>query len=142
MGGLIFIIKYNGAFLRPSIPHPMGGTISQSELEAVKYIDDGTVAVSVDLKSCLITATEHRRPFISDQRTEHMLPSQNDLLQYYREDTEEFTSVNNMVINKSKTFGMRFNRSRNWDFPLALSFSDGTDVAVSSEHKLLGLIIT
>ena len=55
MGGLIFIIKYNGAFLRPSIPRPIGGPISQSKSEAVKYIDDGTVAVSVDLKSCLVT---------------------------------------------------------------------------------------
>ena len=132
IGGLIFIIKYNGAFLRLSIPRPID----------VKYIDDGTVAVSDDLRSCLITAPEHPRPLTFDQRTEHMHPSQNNLLQYYLEDTKEFTSVNNMVINKPKTFGMKFNRSRNWDFPLALKFSDGTDVAVSSEHKLLGLIIT
>ena len=76
MGGLIFIIKYNGAFLRPSIPRPMKGAISQSKSEAVKYIDDGNY----------------------DQRTEHMLPSQNNLLQCYLEDTLEFISVNNMVL--------------------------------------------
>ena len=50
MGGLIFMIKYNGAFLRPPIPRPINCPVSKSEAKKIKYVDDGTVAVSLDLK--------------------------------------------------------------------------------------------
>ena len=98
--------------------------------------------MSVDLKSCLIPAPELPCPLTFSQRTGHCLPSQNNLLQYFLEDTEVFTNINNMVINKPKTFAMKFNTSRNWDFPVQLSFSDGYEVSVASEHKLLGVVIT
>ena len=124
MGGIIFIIKYNGALLRPSIPRPLQGPVSSSKSIAVKYIDDGTVAVSVNLRSCLSVSQDLPRPLSYDQRTEHFLPSENNLLQYYLEDTEAFTVLNNMVVNKPKTFGIKFNTARNWDFPLELHFSD------------------
>ena len=128
--------------LRPSIPRPITGPITTSKSLAVKYIDDGTVAVSVDLKSCLIQAPELLCPLTFSQRTGHCLPSQNNILEYYLEDTEVFTEMNNMVINKPKSFAMKFNKSRNWDFPVHLSFSDGSEVKVASEQKLLGVIIT
>ena len=51
LGGLIFIIKFNGAFLRPPIPRPL--SYGDSKAEKVKYIDDGTVAVGVNLRSLL-----------------------------------------------------------------------------------------
>ena len=142
LGGLIFIIKYNGALLRPSIPCPITGPITKSGSIALKYIDDGTVAVSVDLKSCLIPAPELPQPLTFSQRTGHFLPPQNNLLQYYLQDTEVFTDHNKMVINKQKTFAIKFNKSRNWDFPVHLSFMDGSEVKVASEHRLLGVIVT
>ena len=54
LGGLIFILKYNGAFLRPPVPRPIRGPVLKAKSEKVKYVDDGTVAVSVDLKASLI----------------------------------------------------------------------------------------
>ena len=60
MGGLIFMIKYNGAFLRPPIPRPINGPVSKSEAKKIKYVDDGTVAVSLDLKQCLVSDPEQR----------------------------------------------------------------------------------
>ena len=54
LGGLIFIIKYNGAFLRPPIPRHIQVPVLKSKSEKVKFVDDGTVAVSIDLKGCLI----------------------------------------------------------------------------------------
>ena len=54
LGGLIFIIKYNGAFLRPPIPPLMTGPVLESKAEKVKFVDDGTVAVSLNLKKCLV----------------------------------------------------------------------------------------
>jgi hypothetical protein len=49
LGGLIFIVKYNGAFLRPPIPRTVIGIVTKSKSEKVKYVDDGSVAVSVNL---------------------------------------------------------------------------------------------
>ena len=54
MGGLIFIIKFNGAFMRPPIPRDISGPISKSKSEKVKYVDDGTIAVSINLKTSLL----------------------------------------------------------------------------------------
>ena len=74
MGGLIFIIKFNGAFLRPEIPRP--GILSNARSVKVKYIDDGTVAVSVDLKTYLVPDPVARpRPVQYEERTGHSLPA-------------------------------------------------------------------
>ena len=127
LGGLIFIIKYNGAFLRPPIPRPITGPVSKSKSKAVKFVDDGTVAVSIELKSCLVPDPEDRvRPHNYHERTGHILPGENNLLQYFISDTEDFVSKNNMVINKEKTKVISFTKSRKWDFPPELKFSDGT----------------
>ena len=70
LGGLIFIIKYNGAFLRPPIPRLIQGPVVKSKAEKVKYVDDGTVAVSIDLKQCLVPDPVNRaRPFNYHSRT-------------------------------------------------------------------------
>ena len=53
MGGLIFIVKYNGAFLRPTVPRNMFGPIKTSQAMAVKFIDDVSVAVNINFKTCL-----------------------------------------------------------------------------------------
>ena len=53
LGGIVFVVKYNGAFLRPPIPRNILGPVTKEKSESVKYIDDGTVAVTVDLKTCL-----------------------------------------------------------------------------------------
>ena len=47
-----------------------------------------------------------------------------------------------MVINMKKTHAMLFNRSRNFDFPPALQFQDGSLVEIVSETTLLGVKIT
>jgi hypothetical protein len=70
LGGLIFIIKYNGAFLRLPIPRLIQGPVVKSKAEKVKYVDDGTVAVSIDLKQCLVPDPVNRaRPFNYHSRT-------------------------------------------------------------------------
>ena len=53
LGGILFMLKYNGAFLRPPIPRNIGGPIAQSVAEKVKFVDDGSIAVSINLKNCL-----------------------------------------------------------------------------------------
>ena len=89
MGGLIFIVKYNGAFLWPPVPRSILGPIQKSKYKSVKFVDDGTVAVSVDLKAKGIP-DPIQRPTSSNyhERTRHVLPKRNNMLQYYIEDTE------------------------------------------------------
>ena len=93
LGGLIFIIKYNGAFLRPPIPRCIQGPISKSKAEKVKFVDEGTVAISVNLNTCLVPDPVDRpRPRNYHERTGHILPVQNNLLQYSVNDTENFVA--------------------------------------------------
>ena len=49
LGGLIFIVKFNGAFIRPPVPRNVFGTVKTSKAIAVKFVDDGSVAASVNL---------------------------------------------------------------------------------------------
>ena len=50
MGGLM--IKYTGSFLSPPIERPIKGPVSKSNAKNVKFVDGGTVAVSLDLSEC------------------------------------------------------------------------------------------
>ena len=59
MGGLIFMIKFNGAFLRPPVPRPMPMLLHESQSVKMKYVDDGSVAVSVSLETHLEVDTSH-----------------------------------------------------------------------------------
>ena len=47
-----------------------------------------------------------------------------------------------MVINKQKTKVISFTKSRKWDFPPELEFSDGTRIETISETKLVGVVIS
>ena len=76
----------------------------KAKSEKVKYVDDGTVAVSVDLKASLIPDPNDRARSVNfHERTGNVLPVENNLLQYYVTDTEQFVAENKMVINKKKT---------------------------------------
>ena len=143
LGGLIFIIKYNGALMRPPIPPLMTGPIWESKAEKVKFVDDGTVAVSINLKKCLIKDPNSRpRPLNFRERTETILPAQNNLLQSYMDDTESFTEENLMKINSKKSKVLLFNKSRKWDFPPEVSFSDDQNLEVLSDIRLLGVVVS
>ena len=141
LGVLIFIIKFNGAFLRPSIPRPLA--LKEVSSIAVKYIDDGSVAVSVDLSQTLIPDPVCRpRPLAYNERTCHVLPQEKNLLQYFVRDAEKFAAKNNMIINKKKTQALLFSTSRKFAFPPEIEFEDGTNLEMISETKLLGVIIS
>ena len=143
LGGIIFIVKYNGAFLRPPIPPLIRGPVLKSKSVKVKYIDDGTVATSVNLKKCLVNDPVTRpRPHNYHERTMQVLPPENNLLQYYLNDAEHFTQDNLMKINPKKSQVILFNKSRNWDFPPEVSFSDGKHLESVSEMKLVGVVIS
>ena len=143
LGGILFMLKYNGAFLRPPIPRNIGGPISRSKAVKVKFVDDGTVAVGLNLKDCLeLDKIDRQKPLNYRERTNHVVPAQNNLLQAYLKDTQRYAVENKMIINKKKTQVMIFNKSRKYDFPPERKFDDGEHLEVIHETKLLGVMIS
>ena len=60
----------------------------------------------------------------------------------YVSDTEQFVQENNMVINKEKTKVISFTKSRKWDFPPELHFTDGTQIECVPHVKLVGVMVS
>ena len=141
LGGLIFIVKYNAASLRPSIPRIH---LSISSSLSVKYVDDHTCAVKINLKNCLSKDPVDRpKPLNYHERTGHTLTRQSNFLQNTLDDLQEFTNDNLMKINISKTNVMLFNTSRNFDFPPELKLSGSANfLNVIETTKLLGIQLT
>ena len=129
--------------MRPPIPRDTLGPDCKSKSEKVKYVDNGSVAVSVNLKTCLTKDPVKRpNPVNFHERTGQILPPENNLLQFYLDDAEKFTDENKMMINHKKTKIMLFNNSRKYDFPPEVYFSDKKNLEVISEMKLLGVIVS
>ena len=142
LGGLIFIVKFNGAFLRPPVPRNIGGPIRTSKAKPVKFVDDGSVAVSINLKTCLTPdTTERPKPLNYHERTCSVLPPEANLLQYYLDEAEKFTLENKMKINQNKTKIISFNKSRKLDFPPELRLSNREILKVVTDIKLVGVIL-
>ena len=81
LGGLIFIVKFNGAFLRPPVPRFVFGPVTKAKAEKVKFVDDGTCAVSIDLKASVVQdPVDRARPRNFHERTGHVLPAKDNLL--------------------------------------------------------------
>ena len=141
LGGLIFIVKYNGACLRPAIPRP---TLSPSQPLSVKFVDDHSCAVKIDLKRALINdPVERQRPLGYHERTGHILPQNMNDLQLTLDDVHSFTENNLMKINVGKTKIMLFNTSRLYDFqPEVLLPHTDSFLDVVENTRLLGIQIS
>ena len=71
MGEILFIIKLNGACLRPPVPRPLTG----NRVMQLKYIDDSSKVASINLKRSLI---EDPRPLNYHERHQTILkPEEN-----------------------------------------------------------------
>ena len=49
----MFIILFNSILLRPPVPRSILGPLKKQTAVSVKYIDDATIKVSLNLKECL-----------------------------------------------------------------------------------------
>ena len=136
LGILLFIIIFNGALLRPAIPRPLSLNL--------KYVDDLSLLVAYNLKSCLIKDTAVRPfPLSYNERTEHILPLEDNILQDQLNSLNVFTKDKLLRIKEKKSNLMKFNFSRNYDFPPEFTI-DGFDneLEVIKETKLLGVMLT
>ena len=143
LGGLIFIVKFNGAMLRPPIPSFTLLPARNPKVVKLKNMDDASIAAGVNLKQHLREdPVDREKPLTFSERSGHVLGDEHNILQSYLEDFESFTISNKIKINKNKTKVMKFTRSRKLDFPLEVSFSDNMKLEFLTEVKLLGVMIT
>ena len=141
--GIMFMIKFNGAFLRPPIPRHVTGPITKSTSKKVKFVDDGSVAVSLNLKLCLVPdPVQRQKPLTFQERNELILPKENNLLQSYISDTEQFAIENKMIINPKKTQVICFNKTRKWNFPPVVQLASNKILECVTQVKLVGVIVT
>ena len=136
LGILLFIIIFNGALLRPAIPR-------MNSLN-LKYIDDLSVLIALKLKTSLLQdPIERTKPVTHDERTFQVLPIENNDLQKQLNCLEKFTSEKSLKIKEKKTNIMKFNFSKNHDFPPEVDINGFNDnLKVITETKLLGIILT
>ena len=116
LGILLFLIIFNGALLRPSIPRPH--TLN------LKYVDDLSMLVALNLKKCLTVDDRVRAmPLTFNERTGQSLPVDMNRMQESLTSLEEFTSQKLLKIKEKKTNLMKFNFSRSHDFPPELEIN-------------------
>ena len=106
----------------------------------LKFVDDLTLAESVNLKDSLVPAENRPRPDQYHARTGHTLPKELSRLDKRLQETEKYCTDNEMKINRRKTKLMLFNPCTTKDFMPELKLGK-TDLELVEEMRLLGIII-
>ena len=147
LGCFFFMIKFNGALLRPGIPRPLPKPepilYSKSTSCTVKFIDDASQARAINLRKSLLKLDMHGRAQPLEY-FEHTGFTINPLLNELQDDLnklKDFTDKNLMVINQKKTLIMKFNFRKSYDFPPIFKIGDGPPLDTVAEAKILGIII-
>ena len=97
LGNLIFIVKFNGVLLRPPVTRPL----THNKAMQVKFVDDQTIAASINLKKPLLADQCTRpRPLRFHERTEHIIKPEENLLQAEITRLVDFTCENKFLINE------------------------------------------
>ena len=100
--------------------------ISRANQIHLKFVDDMTLAESINLPAKLQSIPENTRPLPDTYRarTEHVLPSDRSVLYTELQKTEQYAQNNKMKINYAKTKTMLFNPCWSIDFLPALELGD------------------
>ena len=148
LGCFFFMVKFNGALLRPGVPRPFPRPeplmVSKITSCTVKYIDDASQARAVRLRNALsiIDKSNRPRPLEYFEHTGYELSSEHNDLQKDLNSLKKFTEKNLMTINEKKTHIMKFNFRKSLDFPAIYRFENGGMLNVVSEAKILGVVIS
>ena len=143
LGVIIFLVKFNGACLRPKIPRTTMGPIHDSKSTSSKFMDDATVAVTVNLKTSLVPdPTTRPKPLNYHEQNSLILPNEQNLLTLYLKDLVKFSEDNKMKIKKEKTKIMTFNFSRNYNFPPEIGLPNNEHFEVVRKMRVLGVILS
>ena len=83
----------------------------------------------------------HQKPLDYHYRTGHMIDS-GQLRTVKKLEVRIFAKDHEMVLNSSKTKIMLFNKSSKWDFMPEICISEGQNLDVVEEFKILGLTVS
>ena len=81
----------------------------------MKYVDDLSLAKSINLKECVVPNPNPTHPLSYRERTNHILPSYNYTLQEHLNNIANFANRHDMVINTDKCKVMMFNTGKKVD---------------------------
>ena len=149
LGMFLFLILINAAGFK-NIARNTGEVIRNPSLSRrqpmekihLKYIDDMTVAESVNLKESLVEICNPQHPLKYHERTGHSLPPSKSKLQNVLTELVTYSDEHQMKINGSKTKAILFNKSRNYDFLPHLTLGNSSPIDVLEEIKLLGVVVS
>ena len=126
----------------------VGDQITKKKLKELnqihlKYVDDLSIAESIDMNTQLshIPVNSRPQPDIFRARTGHVLNLHESKVCTQLKKIQEYADTNNMVINASKTKLMLFNPCKNKDFMPDIELK-GSRIDVVEQTKLLGVIIS
>ena len=149
LGLFLFLILINSAGYKPNkICQKLGEKVTSGKRKPIlqsqeKYIDDMTQLAAINVKKATIM-DPNPNPVLPRQfheRTNHILPNENNPLQNEIEKLKKYAEENGMKINQEKTKVMLFNRATKTDFLPQLEISEGKSLEVVEEMKLLGIMI-
>jgi hypothetical protein len=145
LGVILFIIIFNSAALRPSIPRPSWPFFSKKTNDPlaikVKFIDDLSVAAKVNLETDLGSYIGRPKPLTFDERFETKLSDDVNILQKIMDNLKIFANERQMVINCDKSVVMKFSKSRTKSFPSEIKV-DNEYLEVKQKMRILGIILT
>ena len=146
LGLFLFLVLINDAGFHGQVNNVGELATSKRNVKAVnqihlKYVDDMSVAESVNLKENLVTDPDRQQPDNYHARTGHRLPQEKSAVYQQLLDTVDYAENNQMKINVKKTKLMIFNPCTSVDFMPDFKI-DGQDIELVEEMRLLGLIIT
>ena len=146
LGLLLFLVLINDAgFLNQS--NNVGQLITgrkafkaANEIH-LKFVDDLTLAESIDLKEKCIEVPDRPRPDQYHARTGHaLLPGCSKLFKQI-EEVKSYAVANEMKINSRKTKFMLFNNCRNLDFMPKFNL-ENDEIELLEEMKILGVVFS
>ena len=107
----------------------------------LKFVDDLTVAESINLKKQLIPNPDpdQPRPLEYHNRTEHILPESESQIIPLLKDIMDYAESHKMKINSDKSKVMLFNTAKKWDFKPQINFGNGDQMTIVESTPLLGV---
>ena len=106
----------------------------------MKYVDDFTIAESMNLKDNLDDNSDKPLPDMFHAQTGHKLDNNKSLVYEELMEIQEYSVNNQMKLNLAKTKLMLFNPTLSFDFVPDFTVED-TEIETVEDMKLLGLIL-
>ena len=146
---LFLILIQNGAGFQPNeVERNLGEIVTAGRTKRKpmqnthqKFVDDLTLAVSIDLRTSLVQNENKIFPQSFHERRGYILPTDACEMQTQLNKLIDYTRTHQMKINNNKTKVILFNTSRKYDFLPQLTIGGEDFLEVVEEVKLLGVML-